>query len=264
VHSFVAFIDEAGDDGFTFRPHPEQGSSEWFVLGACIMREKNRAAVMRRTNEVLNPIEILRRAPVHFRKLNHEQRVLIAHLLGNLSMRIVTVPVNKIATAALPDGHTLKGNRRLYFYYTRYILERLSWITRDSRTAGEGNGFCKLIFSRAKNLSYTALKEYLHKLKDEHQTQIDWTAIDPDRIEVLQHEQSVGLRLADAVASGVHCALELSRHGFCEDRYLRLMMAKIYCRNGNYLSYGLKIVPDIPACEPARDNRYRCLDWFQE
>jgi hypothetical protein len=121
-----------------------------------------------------------------------------------------------------------------------------------------------LIFSRAKSLSYVALADYLNKLKNEHHTQIDWTAIDPDKIEVLQHEQSVGLRLADAIASGVHCALELSRHGFCEDRYLRLMKQKIYCLKGNYLSYGLKVVPAIPACEPDRDNRYKCIDWFQQ
>lgn len=263
-NSFVAFIDEAGDEGFTFRPHPTPGSSEWFVLGACIMREKNRSAVMRRVNEVLGPIEALRRAPAHFMNLSHEQRVAIAHMLGTLSARIVTIPINKIATAALPEGHTLRGRRRLYFYYTRYVLERISWITRDHRTNGEGDGSCKLIFSRAKNLSYDGLKTYLKKLKDEHETEIDWSAINPDNIEVGQHEQSVGLRLADAVVSGVRCALELTPHGFCEDRYLRLMKPKIYCLNGNYFSYGLKIVPNIPPCEPARDNRYSCLAWFQE
>lgn len=267
MNSFVAFIDEAGDDGFKFRPHPQQGSSEWFVLGACVMREKNRAPNMRRVHDILGPIEKLRQAPVHFRKLNHEQRVAVSHLLGSLSMRIVTVPINKIATDGLAGDHTLKGHRRLYFYYTRYILERISWITRDFRVNGEGDGFCKVIFSRCKGLRYEDLKEYLHKLKNEPQNppiQIDWTAIDPERIEVLQHEDSMGVRLADGVASGMHCALELSKEGFCEDRYLRLMKPKIYERNGNYLSYGFKVVPSIPEPEPHRDGRYACMEWFKD
>ena len=263
-NSFVAFIDEAGDEGFKFRPHPEPGSSEWFVLGACIMREKNRSAVMRRAHEIVNPMEVLKKAPVHFMNLSHDQRVAVSNMLGSISVRIVTVSVNKIATAALPDGHTLRGKRRLYYYYTRYILERLSWITRDMRINGEGNGFCKLIFSRAKSLSYVGLQEYLNRLKKDHDTEIDWSAIDPDKIEVLQHEDSLGLRLADAVASGTRCAFELSKHGFCEDRYLRLMKPKIYSRNGNYFGYGLKINPQRPEVEPDRDSRYSCLDWFSE
>jgi len=37
--SFIAFIDEAGDEGFKFKDWPERASSEWFVLAACIVRE---------------------------------------------------------------------------------------------------------------------------------------------------------------------------------------------------------------------------------
>jgi hypothetical protein len=264
VNSFVAFIDEAGDEGFVFRPHPQQGSSQWFTLAACIMREKNRSAVMRKAKELLGPLEAMRKAPVHFMQLPHEQRVSVAHMLGTLSMRIVAVTVDKIATSQLEDGHTLIGRRRLYFYYTRYVLERLSWITRDSRRQHEGDGFCKLIFSRAKSLSYDALKEYLDRLRRDNTVRIDWSAIDTGKIEVLVHEDSLGLRLADSVASGVQCAFELSRHGFCEDRYLRLMKEKFYRYNGRCLSYGLKINPQIPVADPQRDNRYGCLDWFDE
>lgn len=265
MNSFVAFIDEAGDEGFTYRPPPLSSSSEWFILSACVIREKNRAEVMRRLNKALGPIEAQRQSPVlHFMSLNHDQRVALAHAIGRLSIRIVSIAVNKKLIAENDPGHTLKGNRRLYRYYTRYLLERVSWITRDSRVHGEGNGICKLIFSRAKNLSYDTLKEYLGKLKDEHETEIEWSALSAAFMEVTQPIDSVGLRLADAVASGTRCALELSPHGYCEDRYLRLLKPRIYCRNGNYLSYGLKIVPDIPACEPHRDNRYGCMEWFSE
>jgi hypothetical protein len=257
AHSFVAYIDEAGDEGFKFKVWPERASSEWFVLAACIVREKLQSTAMREIKRIVDPIEKNRNAPLHFKQLPHEARVAVCHGLGKTAFRIVVVSVNK---RALPQPHTLRGNRRLYFYYTRYFVERLSWLTRDHRIDGEGDGFCKLVFSRAKNLSYVLLKEYLTRLKNHHQTQIDWSAIDPDGIEVLQHDQSLGLRLADAAASGVHCALELSPHGFCEDRYVRLLKPTIYRNGNNYRSYGMKIVPQAPEPEVARDGRYGWIE----
>jgi hypothetical protein len=36
--SFVAYIDESGDEGFNFAEFPEIKSSEWFVLSAVVIR----------------------------------------------------------------------------------------------------------------------------------------------------------------------------------------------------------------------------------
>jgi hypothetical protein len=36
--SFVAYIDESGDEGFKFLPN-EQGSSRWFVLSALLLTQ---------------------------------------------------------------------------------------------------------------------------------------------------------------------------------------------------------------------------------
>ncbi|MCX6841973.1 MAG: DUF3800 domain-containing protein [candidate division WOR-3 bacterium] len=38
--SFVAYIDEAGDEGFKFGA----GSSEWFVISAAVFRRKSQSA----------------------------------------------------------------------------------------------------------------------------------------------------------------------------------------------------------------------------
>ena len=38
--SFVAYVDESGDEGFKFLPN-EQGSSRWFVLSALVVRKEN-------------------------------------------------------------------------------------------------------------------------------------------------------------------------------------------------------------------------------
>lgn len=38
--SFVAYVDESGDEGFKFLPN-EKGSSRWFVLSAMVIRKEN-------------------------------------------------------------------------------------------------------------------------------------------------------------------------------------------------------------------------------
>jgi hypothetical protein len=35
---FVAYIDEAGDEGFFIVPRPEKNSSEWFLMSAVVVR----------------------------------------------------------------------------------------------------------------------------------------------------------------------------------------------------------------------------------
>jgi hypothetical protein len=38
--SFIAYVDESGDEGFVFNPDGS-GSSRWFVLSAAVIRQSN-------------------------------------------------------------------------------------------------------------------------------------------------------------------------------------------------------------------------------
>ena len=38
--SFIAYVDESGDEGFVFNPDGS-GSSRWFVLSAAVVRQAN-------------------------------------------------------------------------------------------------------------------------------------------------------------------------------------------------------------------------------
>jgi hypothetical protein len=48
--SFVAYVDESGDEGFKFLPN-EQGSSRWFVLSAMVIRREKDLQVVADTLE---------------------------------------------------------------------------------------------------------------------------------------------------------------------------------------------------------------------
>lgn len=259
MHSFHAYIDESGDEGFSFRDFPSRGSSEWFVLSAVVVRESLLAQASRALLGAIGPLEERRKNPIHFANLTHDQQSGLSFALGKMPVRCIAICANK---RKLTDDHGLAKARRLYFYCVRFLLERISWITRDHRVLGQGNGSCRLTFSACKGLSYEKLAEYMSVLQA-GQTQISWAHLDAGKFKVLKHEDSIWLRAADIVASGVGRGLELSPAGLCEDRFARHLQQVVYHRGNNYSSYGMKFFPERPDVEKERDNRYSWLSLYK-
>lgn len=261
MHSFHAFIDESGDEGFTFKDPPDRASSEWFVISAVVVSVSREPGAARQLNEILAPLEKRRNKVIHFQTLPHEIRVPVIDRIAKLPLRAVSICFNKKKLGE----HTLGGQRRLYFYCTRFLLERISWMVRDRFQKGgvSGDGRCKLTFAHCKNLSYQSMGAYLQLLRWEQETQIKWPYLDHEEISVKQPMESIWLRAADCVASGIYRGLELSEHGFCEERYGTMLKPIIYERDGNYFSYGLKMYPGVPEPEAERANRYGWLSQFK-
>jgi len=68
------------------------------------------------------------------------------------------------------------------------------------------------------------LRNYLLHLKDKPGTdaRIDWNAIRPQQVRAVNHDQLAGLQMADAVASSLFFAVNLTQYGeVVEDRYFR-------------------------------------------
>lgn len=244
--SFVAYIDESGCEGFTFLPD-EHGSSRWFVLSAVIVRKENDNLVVQLAREAR---VLLRKDPkkaLHFRELKHEHRVPLARLIGNASLRTVSVLIHKPSIA---EPEVFQNQRySLYRYATRLLAERISWLCRDHRRTGMGNGRVELIFSNRSAMSYDELREYLESLNGNPaaDARIDWNVIDPALIRAVNHDQLAGLQLADAVASGIFFAINKTQYGETEDRYLRLLAPTIYRHQQRVEGYGLKIWCDDSA-----------------
>lgn len=88
--SFIAYVDESGDEGFVFNPDGS-GSSRWFVLSAAVIRQTNdlqMVSCLKEVREVLNKVP---KSPLHFVDLKHEQRVPYVRRVGALPMRTVSV-----------------------------------------------------------------------------------------------------------------------------------------------------------------------------
>jgi len=145
----------------------------------------------------------------------------------------------------IPDGIYVDKNQ-LYHYMTRYLIERLSWLCRDYRPlVPEGDGRCKIVFSRRGGMNYEDFQNYLRTLKAnfDPDIRIHWPVIDIDGVEAVDHGQRYGLQLADLAVSGLRAALEFDRYGNLEPRFAEILRPLIYSRNGKCLSYGAKLVP---------------------
>lgn len=92
----------------------------------------------------------------------------------------------------------------------------------------------------------TDLRQYLGHLKqtaEARDVRVDWTVVQPARVRAVNHDQRAGLQLADAVASGLFGAVNLTQYGESEPRYLDLIAPTLYRHDAVALGYGVKFWP---------------------
>lgn len=238
--SFVAYVDESGCEGFKFLPN-EQGSSRWFVLSALVVRKENDLQMVKLARQAR---ELLGKRPkqvLHFRDLRHEHRVPLARLIGAAPVRTVSILIHKPSIAE-PEVFQQQAYS-LYRYATRLLCERVSWLCRDHRRTGAGDGRVEMVFSNRSAMSYDELRGYLQRLQageEDAAVRVDWTVLDPALIRAVNHDQLAGLQLVDAVASGFYFAVNRNLYGEVEERYARLLSPTIYRHQQRVEGYGLK------------------------
>ncbi len=246
THSYIAYIDESGDDGLIGRfrqPGGEGGPSHWLALGATVWRLSRDLDMVGCAKAVIEELPARKRhKPLHFADLDHAQRVMAITRLRACPFRVTGVFAHK---PVIPDGIYIEKNQ-FYHYMTRYLVERLSWLCRDFRRyVPEGDGRVKIVFSRRGGMNYEDFQDYLNVLKGTYDPdiQIHWPVIDIDGVEAFDHGQRFGLQLADLAVSGLRAALEPDHYGNLEPRFAGILKDRVYSRNGNFLSYGAKLVP---------------------
>src|SRR6185369_12978625 len=126
--SFIVYIDESGDEGFTFR-EDGSGSSHWFVLSAAVFRAANVAQGVQALATARGVLKREPKKPFHFSDMKHEPRLLLVNEIAKIPFRTVTVASYK---PDIPDVERYQANKcLLYRYLTRLLIERVSWLCRD-------------------------------------------------------------------------------------------------------------------------------------
>lgn len=238
--SFRVYVDESGDEGFVFKDRG-RGSSRWLVLSAVVTRRENDAVVVKLMDAVRELLDRPRRQQLHFVKLSHAQRIAYAREIGKTRLRTVSVLIHK---PSINDPEIFQAQKhQLYRYACRLLLERVSWLCRDSRIKDQGDGTAEIIFSNRGQMSYDDLRSYLCRLRDNSRVNIEWSVVDPARVRAVQHSQMAGLQVADAVASSAFAAVNQNQFGDTESRYLAELLPVAYRHERRLLGYGLKFWP---------------------
>lgn len=262
-HSYVAYIDESGDDGLAkFRvPGGHGGSSTWLVISACLFRQVYSLDAVSWRDEITNKIPEKKKRTLHFADLNHNQRIVAAQTIATKPLRAMSILAAK---KPIPAGIYEEKNQ-LYFYMTRYLIERLSWLCRDLRPkVPEGDGRVAITFSRRGGMSYDNFQDYLRRLKitQDQEVKIHWPVIDIDSVTAKDHSSNASLQLVDAITSSFAAAVEPTPYGNCELRYAEILKPITYHRKGNYLSYGVKCVPKPEECG-LNDEQKKLFELFK-
>ena len=169
--------------------------------------------------------------PLHWYKLNHQQRRVVVQEVTNEPIKFVSVCVDK---PRLTQRY-LRQPPALYWYATRYLMERISWYVDDQ------GGRVHLIFENRARFNYTTLNSYIQNLVTDPNTQVRNVI---DRVIPLNKSQSKMLQVADSFASATYAAFEPDRYGNVDPTYLQALKHLSYRRRGRLFSYGLKAFPN--------------------
>lgn len=254
-YSYIAYIDESGDDGFKFRSPTKGGSSHWLVISCAVARYANDLRFVRWRDEIRDLIPSRKKRDIHFRELTHSQKIMACQKISTFSIRTVSAMCNK---TALPVGSYTKKNE-VYYEVTRQLVWRLSWLCKTMRQlVPEGNGKVKIIFSRRGGIDYGDFQEYfrnLQRLEAERETQnIYWPVIDIEGIVAQDHGKMAGLQIADCVSSAYRMAVDPDEFGNCEQKYAEILKGNTYSDNNRHLYHGIEPIPSLETMELSQDQ----------
>lgn len=263
---YIVYIDEAGDEGFGKLRGDGQvgGQSRWLAIGGCVVSVDNDRRLPALKRQILARFPNRSHTDLHFRNLNHDQKVVACQEIGAFPLGAAVMLSNKTTIPGSKFAHVFKQKGYLYNYLVRWLLER---VTEECASAA-GNEPCRvrLVFSRRGGTDYHSMREYLALLRDGREMvqparKIVWKALNIDDVAVDDHSKWAGLQIADCITSAVWTAVEPNIYGNHEPAYAEHMRARFLQRNGNALNRGITPVPSLGASR-CSDAQYRILSGF--
>jgi hypothetical protein len=251
---FIAYIDEAGDEGFGKLKAAAGvgGQSRWLALGACIVRAADDGKLPKWRDEIIARFPRAKKRDLHFRDLSHDQRLFVCQ---EIAKRPIAAAITLSHKVTIPGGkweRVFKQKGYLYNYLIRWLLER---VTVECHRYAKGQPCrLKLVFSRRGGTDYHSMRTYLENVRDgrEMVTPVKkgrWEIIDYENIVVEDHARWAGLQFADCITSAFFTGLEPNPYGNYEPRYAQALKARLFNRGGYCLNWGLTPVPSLHACK---------------
>ncbi|SFR97644.1 DUF3800 domain-containing protein [Sphingomonas jatrophae] len=252
--TFVAYIDESGCEGGDHG----KGASEWFGLTAVVTTQAHVPTLSERITAFRAEY---RRSPdwsFKFTSLDPKRKIRICQALAEMPVLITSILVHK---PSLTNEKLRTDHKRLYFYYGKFLVERISWICRDSKSATSEDKRCQLVFSKRSKFPYEELAKYIERLPEaDRSSRAAWEHIDPALLSAVPHHESDGCLFADAAASALTLAVESTEFGITDNRPQIELLSRYYAPAKVYRGNSLKLFPSEADSFPMTDPR---LAWMR-
>ncbi|HEX4742863.1 MAG TPA: DUF3800 domain-containing protein [Caulobacteraceae bacterium] len=259
MQHYVAYIDEAGDDGFSMLGKGVRtGQSQWLVLGALLVTKENDLHLPKWRDAIRERFPNKTAPDLHFRNLRHEQKVVATQDLAALPVGLCMAFSNKATLPGSKWEKTFAQKGYLYNYLIRWVLERLTSVCAFHSDADGAR--LKVIFSHRKGMNYQAMRDYLILMRDGRELvrpvrSIRWDVLDVNAIAVENHSRWAGLQLADCATSAFFAAVEPDQFGNYEPRYALALKDLLLKERGLAMNCGLAPVPSFRDSRPNEQQR---------
>ena len=128
-YHYIAYIDEAGDDGLKrVRPIDENGSSEWMMLSAVVVKATREKEVESWVEDIRSGLWRHQAGDIHFSKLNANKKLYVCEQMAGLSARYFVLCSNKknMRQYDNPFAGKIPSKNWFYCWMTRVLLERVT------------------------------------------------------------------------------------------------------------------------------------------
>lgn len=219
TREYNVYIDESGDEGI-------KKGSKYFILTAIIVNKEEDLVIAKNIDIIKQNLEINIKNQLHWKLLKgRPNKIMIMETISKLNIKIINVVINTKSILLIPSNN-------IYNFFSGYLYERICWYMNDV------NGIANINISARGNLSKKNLSSYLNN-KNHKKFNIDVSKI--NSIKIIPNERKRLLQLADCCCSALFQALKYHDDNHFE--YVSIKQNKIYIKNDNLLSYGLKLVP---------------------
>lgn len=218
----TVYIDEAGDLGIN-------RGTRWFVLSAVIVDKDKEEFIRQKIRMIKSELNL---NEIHFRNLrNYEQKCYAISILNQGEFDLINIIVDTTKITMNKTDRNGSPSIVSYNYCCRLLLERVSWLLRDTNRRGD------IILSSRGTSRDGELIEYIKKLLEYNFNEVTNCF---NTIKAKSASQWDLLQLADVCATSIFNYHEPNRYGFITPCYCYRLKSHVYKRNNNSDSYGMK------------------------
>jgi hypothetical protein len=271
-YDYVAYIDESGDPGLrVVKPLDPNGSSEWIVVAATVIRAESEPKVGDWVAEMMARIGSRQLLDLHFADLNPWKRRICCEVLATKEVRCFVFVSNKQNMKGWknPFAEKIPSNNWFYCWLTRVLLERVTHFVKNIAIKEHGEPRCvKLVFSERGGMRYPQMNAYYTYLKWQDQGGGTWLqqgkirheVLHPLLMDVYNHTELPGLKLPDIVAGAFFKAVDIWDTRACDPQFAQLLRPRMgrypFSDTGRISGYGVKAMPKwrqlVQATQPAQ------------